>query len=181
MRLILPAILSLEEHFNALETNPDAYRPECCPNCSKAGLWCHGCYFRQSDRENPGSQSLNPIPILRFFCSHCGKTCSVLPECIPPRRWYLWVVQEAALTFFAFGYSILQVTKNAEQYPCRLTHKRWRQAWEEQFKKHRLHLRSYVSDLGYHTGFQSFWQACLSRMQLSHAMLFLNQRGVVVP
>ena len=37
MALIIPAILSLVEHLETLQTNPEVYRPEQCPHCGKAG------------------------------------------------------------------------------------------------------------------------------------------------
>jgi len=66
MRPILPGIQDLKQHLAQLSSNPESYRPDRCPHCSKSGLHCHGCYTRQSDREHGGCDSLNPVPILRF-------------------------------------------------------------------------------------------------------------------
>ncbi len=179
MPLIIPAILSLVDHLLTLESNPEAYRPECCPHCGKAGLWCHGYYFRQSDRENPGGKSLNPIPIPRFRCPHCGRTCSALPECIPPRRWYLWSTQQFVLEQLLAGDSAGQISERVK--PCRRTIERRHRTLMEQFEPYSFYLRNRFSDLGRHAGFKLFWKACLSRMPLSGAMVFLNQCGVSVP
>lgn len=179
MALIVPAILSLVEHIKTLQSNPEAYRPEQCPHCGKAGLWCHGYYFRQADRDNPSQESLNPVPIPRFRCPHCEQTCSVLPECIPPRRWYLWAVQQSVFTLLLAGCSIRHISEQVP--PRRRTIQRWQARWKERFDLHSFHLRNLIPDLGRCTGFQAFWQACLSRMPLSFAMLVLNQYGVAVP
>jgi hypothetical protein len=66
---------------------PEAYRPDSCPHCRLAGLWCHGCYYRKADR-SAGVESHNPVAVLRFLCRSCLRTCSRLPLCIAPRRWY---------------------------------------------------------------------------------------------
>jgi transposase-like protein len=179
MALIIPAIFSLVEHLKTLQTNPEVYRPAQCPHCGKAGSWCHGCYFRQSDRDKPSRESLNPVPIPRFRCPHCNRTCSVLPECIPPRRWYLWAVQQTVLTLLLSGCSIRNLSTQVR--PSWRTIKRWHARWEECFALYNLHLRNLIPDLGRYPEFQAFWQACLSHMPLSTAMLLLNEREVAVP
>jgi len=88
MNRIVASILTLQQHLNSLASSPVIYRPTFCPHCSFGKLWCHGCYERKADRLAPTSKSLNPIPIPRFICSGCRRSCSRLPECIAPRRWY---------------------------------------------------------------------------------------------
>ena len=66
---ILPEINTLEQHSAHLSSKPDDYRPDCCPHCGKGGLWSHGCYTRQSDREHGSADSLNPVRIPRFLLS----------------------------------------------------------------------------------------------------------------
>jgi hypothetical protein len=69
MRPILQGITNLKQHKAKVLSDPDAYRPDRCPYCSKEGLWHYGRYFRQSDREQVSRDSLNPVPILRFLLS----------------------------------------------------------------------------------------------------------------
>jgi hypothetical protein len=88
MRPIVPGIGTLAQHLKQLKEAPETYRPKRCPHCGKAGVWCHGAYTRKSDCEGRGDDCLNPVPIPRFYCCHCRRTCSALPECIPPRRWF---------------------------------------------------------------------------------------------
>lgn len=179
MRVILTKILSLCQHLQTLKTDPERYRPSYCPHCGKSGLWQHGRYHRKSDRENPPERSLNPIPIPRFYCQHCAHTCSVLPECIPPKRWYLWLTQEAVLLLHMQGYSHRKISQS--HMPSRFTVSRWVTRGIERFTDYASALKSHFSWLGYCDGFVSFWQRCLSVMSLSSAMVVVNQSGMPVP
>ena len=103
MHRIVNAIATLQAHLEKWAHTPQDYRPKQCPHCGLAGLWGHGHYDRKADRD-PGT--LNPIPIPRFFCRGCRRTCSRLPSCIAPRRWYLWSVQQAVLLCLLSGISL---------------------------------------------------------------------------
>ena len=94
---IVAGIVSLIQYVELIKNESGILRPKRCIFCGKLGLWLHGCYPRKADRTNSGDLLLNPILIQRFFCPDCQRTCSVLPECIPPRRWYLWDIQQVAL------------------------------------------------------------------------------------
>lgn len=182
MASIVSGILSLVQHLILLEENPEKYCLESCPhpNCGKAGLWRHGFRYRKVDRENNDQEpSLNPIPILRLYCPACRRTCSLLPECIPPLRWYLWRIQQAAVMLFFSGMSLNKISQKI--LPSRWTISRWMKRLADQFELHALHLKSKWSWLGYHTSLNTFWPALLDKMELSRAMLFLNNQGVVVP
>ena len=108
MQRIVPAILSLQQHRDSLEREPVIYWPVACPHCGLATLWGHGCYERKADRRPEPSGSLNPVFIPRFFCQGCRQTCSRLPECIAPRRWYGWAVQQVVLLWLLAGGSLHQ-------------------------------------------------------------------------
>lgn len=181
MACIVASILSLKQHLKSLETNPEFYYLECCsyPGCGKSGLWRHGFRYRKSDRENDEKSTLNPIPILRLYCPSCGHTCSVLPECIPPFRWYLWLVQQAAIKLYLSGESFNKISQKI--MPSRWTISRWLKRLGDQFETHALHLKSKWSWLGCKTKLDEFWLALLDKMDLSHSMLFLNNQGVVIP
>jgi hypothetical protein len=109
MREIIANIHSLAQHLKMMLQDPEHYKPGCCPHCGLDILWNHGVYLRKSDRLNPPSQSLNLIPIPRFYCDGCKRTCSVLPECIPPRRWYLWATQQMVLSLVLLGISYRKI------------------------------------------------------------------------
>ena len=177
MLSILAGILSLVQHISTSLKTPTYYAPVCCPHCGKAGVWGHGSYPRKADRSEDGA--LNPILIRRFFCQFCLKTCSVLPECIPPRRWYLWEVQQVALLLFLTGKSVYAAAKEAG--PSQQTIKRWLDHFRKRFKYHRDVLCNQFVELGRAVGWASFWQATLRKISLSSAMRLCHVAGVTIP
>jgi len=85
MAHILAGIHTQDQHIKTWLNDIDAYRPAQCPHCGRSGLWSHVVYYRQAQCERPNG---NPVPIPRFRCQYCSRTCSTLPEYIPPKRWY---------------------------------------------------------------------------------------------
>ena len=120
---IVPAIESLDQHLYHLQHDPEAYRPRQCPHCGLVGVWRHGHYRRKTDREGQEGVYLDPVPIPRFYCRHCQATCSRLPGCIAPRRWYSWLVQQAVLAVLLSGSSVRQAARMSR--PARHTIRRW--------------------------------------------------------
>ncbi len=176
---ILPAIDSLDQHLYQLEHHPDAYRSEHCPHCGLGGIWCHGYYFRKADREGADGIYLDPVPIPRYYCRHCTRTCSRLPSGIAPRRWYLWAVQQTVLTLLLNGYSIRKAARKCR--PGRRTISRWWHWLEQQFDPHSFHLRNRFPELGRHACLSSFWSACFHQMSLADAMAWLDREDVIIP
>lgn len=179
MSRILPAIDTLDQHLYHLEHHPEAYCPQRCPHCGMEGVWVHGHYLRKADREGDGGVYLDPVPIPRYYCPHCQRTCSRLPSCIAPRRWYLWTVQQAAITFVLGGHSFRRSAGKCQ--PNRRTIRRWWQRMKERFTLHSFHLRNHFPALGRHASIPSFWFACLEQMSLADAMAWLDFDGVVIP
>ncbi len=179
MRPILTGITSLTQHLLTLLFFPDAYRPKQCPNCGKNKLWHHGRYYRQPDRNSPAKKSLNPMPILRFKCPECRHSCSVLPECIPPKRWYLWEIQQVVTGFVASGGSIRAAAREFCMH--RSTVQRWLQRFKEQFLLHADAIKTISPDLGQFSEFTTFWRHCLQRMRLSQAMITIQNMGITIP
>jgi hypothetical protein len=179
MSIIVSEITDLNQYLSVLNEAVESLRPKCCIHCGMANPRHHGHYDRKADRENPKSTSLNPIPILRFYCPHCKHTCSVLPECIPPRRWYLWSVQHMVLLLLALGNSLRAVASRAS--PSRSTCRRWWNRLQDRFLKHRDALCAKISELGQAIGFNDFWSRCFAKMPLSRAMLVCHLAGVVIP
>lgn len=107
-----------------LRRDPESYRPEKCP-CGHARVWCHGCYTRKPDRKDYCEPCLNPVPIPRFYCPECGCTCSVLPECIPPRSWYLWEVRQVIFLLLLAANSLGRTHASNGSRASRKTIKRW--------------------------------------------------------
>jgi len=139
MRNIVPDILNLAQHLKILKEEPKRYHPAHCEYCGHLILWSHGYYSRKSDREHALAESLNPILIPRFFCPHCKKTCSVLPECIPPRRWYLWMTQQLILLQLLLknSFNATHQSQTPPFRPSRSTIKRWWHRLQEQFQQQR--------------------------------------------
>ncbi len=181
MPSIVSGILSLTQYLISLETNPELYYLECCPHpdCGKSGLWRHGFRYRKADRENDGKSTVNPVPILRLYCPTCKHTCSLLPECISPWRWYLWLIQQSALNLFFSGMSLNKISQKIP--PSRWTISRWLKRLTIQFQIQALHLKSKWTWLGYKTSLNEFWSTLLDQMDLSSAMLFLKNQGVTIP
>ncbi len=176
--LIVPGIMSLSQYLLMLVRGPILdYHQEQCRICGKiGGLWGHGFRFRKSDREGEG---LNPIKIQRLICKFCKKTFSILPECIPPRRWHLWAMQQAALLLYVSGRSIRAIAKTLS--PARRTISRWLTCLKEEFLVHESVLRGHQPDLGRASGFTDFWKACLDKFSLASAMRLCHVAGVVIP
>ncbi|MHA2039258.1 MAG: transposase [Promethearchaeota archaeon] len=179
MRQIISDICTLMQHLSELSNNAERYRPHGCCYCGHLKPRKHGHYPRKADRESTAENSLNPIMIPRFYCSCCKRTFSVLPECIPPRRWYLWHIQQACLLLVLGGRSLRQVAK--QTLPSRWTVSRWVNRLKAQFKLHSFKLKSNFSELGYCNLFERFWKNCLDKLSLAKAMLALNKLDVIIP
>lgn len=181
MQVVIHGIHGIKQHQVCFVQEPERYRPARCPHCELKGtLWRHGSYTRKSDRENPADKTLNPVKIQRYFCKACKKTCSALPECICPRRWYIWAIQQVVLEKYLAGQSIYRLSESV--LPSRRTISRWKKALELSLEVHRPVLCSRVSQLGRYTEVKSFWQACLQYYsRLSTCFYQLHAAGVNIP
>ncbi|MBK8980665.1 MAG: transposase family protein [Planctomycetes bacterium] len=74
----------------------DELRPAWCPSCGQPagtracgglGIVGHGSYERQVAGGVAGARDLL-VRIRRYLCRGCGRTLSVLPDVLYPRRWY---------------------------------------------------------------------------------------------
>jgi transposase-like protein len=176
---ILADILSLIQYQQLVKEDTNPYRLEQCLCCGRANPHRHGGYPRKADRSGSNDRSLNPVYIQRYYCPSCEKTCSVLPECLPPHRWYLWEIQHIALSLLLAGKS-LQAT--AQQImPSRRTVGRWVNHFKQQLRFHKDVLCNHLADLGRTISFADFWQVCLSHFSLAQAMRLCHVAGVTVP
>lgn len=177
MQRIVAGITSLEQHEERLEQTPEIYRPPCCPHCGIKVVWRHGCYHRKADMYNRGDANRNPVPILRYCCSACQRTCSRLPECIAPRRWYHWGVQEVALRS-----TLKSVASPPSPYPtpARRTVGRWHHWLQERTLTFRFLLTRRFPDLGRIGDDTGFWLGVFDTLGLSRAMAWCDQ-AVSVP
>lgn len=177
MHRIVAGITTIEQHLETIRQTPEAYRPPCCPHCGRKILWQHGHYERKADRR-AGQDSLNPVPICRYCCSACRRTCSRLPACIAPRRWYDWSVQQAVLEQRLNGSPNRQCA--ACGGPDRRTVGRWRDWLQERSLLFEFHLRARCAELGRATDFSTFWCRVFESIGLTQAMTLLD-RQLCVP
>jgi len=173
MHRIVPGILTLAQHLQAVAQTPDEYRPAHCPHCRASGLWGHGCYWRKADRREGVWPSVNPVAVLRFWCRACLHTCSRLPECIAPRRWYDWSVQQAVLVLLLAGCSVCGCARCTGR--PRRTVRRWGAWLDERGFVFAFFLRSRFAELGRAGDGAAFWLRVLERMSLSRAMAWLDR------
>lgn len=176
MRNIVLNIAEPDQYLKKQKEGSGALRPPNCPSCGKAGLWGHGGYDRKASR---ASSNHDLVRIFRFFCPYCHKTCSTLPEYIPPQRWYLWSMQQVAITLVCAGKSFRAIAKSIT--PSRHTISRWIERIKERFRLHRDVLCQHISELGSIDNHAGFWLACFNKISLSQAMCFCNAAGVKVP
>lgn len=176
---IIAGISSLIQYIETLKTEYKLYRLEKCLCCGKGNPRLHGSYPRKADRSSKPGESLNPILIQRYFCPGCRKTCSVLPECIPPKRWYLWDEQQASLLLLLAGKSLNVAAE--EVMPSRHTIKRWLKGLKEQLHLHKDVLCNHFIELGRTSNFIDFWKTFLKNNLLSTAMRLFHAAGVNIP
>ena len=173
MLRIVIGITSLEQHLQTLSQNREVYRPHSCPHCGFGTIWEHGSYQRKADRMGVGEGNLNPIPIPRYLCVGCERTCSRVPECIAPRRWYNWIVQAVYLRAVMRG--VQPEGDASSSHPRRCTVGRWWRWLCESWPVFRFHLSSRFAELGRLGGELDYWCHVLETMGLSRAMAFVNQ------
>ncbi len=179
MKRILPGIDSIQQHKQQFYDDPDLYRPEHCPHCGMGGLHHHGTYERNTPRGEGLAFTLGPVPIPRFYCPECHKSCSRLPACLSPRRHYGWVCQQVVLAYLVAGGSMRGAARR--WWPTHRTISRWWSRLEERFISYRFHLSSRIPFLGLHDSLASFWSACFKQMSLSDAMILLDHEELCVP
>lgn len=178
MNRILGTITTFDQHFDEIANGGDAYRPRNCPHCQVAGLWRHGRYQRKADRSVRIGQSHNPVSILRFLCRACQRTCSRLPACIAPRRWYDWAMQQVVLLLLMAGTSLQQCCQRTCR--ARSTVRRWRDWLQVRGEGFAFFLRSRLPNLGRISESSAFWPQVLRIESLAQAMAWLD-RDLVVP
>jgi transposase-like protein len=172
MHRIVAGIVSLAQHLELVAAAPQRYRPAHCPHCQADRPGRHGCYWRKADRRTDAEPSLNPVAVLRFRCRSCRRTCSRLPECIAPRRWYDWAMQQAVLLLLLTGCSVRECAACTGR--ARRTVRRWGAWLTERGGVFAYFLRSRFAELGRAGEGPTFWLGVLQEMSLSRAMAWLD-------
>ena len=171
MRRIVAGITSLEEHLETIRQKPEAYRPQSCPHCGIKQLRQHGYYYRKADRRAQRPR-LDPVPISRYCCAGCRRTCSRLPECIAPRRWYLWSVQQEVLSHRV---GAAPAGSGEHGQPAARSIGRWWRWLRDRGALFAFHLRVRFPELGRASEFCDFWRQVFSSLGLPRAMAWLDQ------
>jgi len=179
MNRILASITTIEQHREEVANGGHAYKPSNCPTCSNLKLWGHGCYHRKKVRGMGANQSIEQEEIPRFRCTSCKHTCSCLPACIPPRRWYDWTVQQFVLLLVLTGVSLHQCWRRCGG-PARSTLRRWRDWLFNRGDEFAFHLRSREPEFGRVSEPSAFWHNVISSLSLAQAMALLD-RHLIVP
>lgn len=178
MHRIVATVTSLAQHRSLLAHAPELYRPPACPHCGLGKLWRHGCYQRKVERGVGLIAPRDPVPVPRFRCVGCKRTCSRLPACIAPRRWYDWVVHQVLLRALAGGASL-----HAAARACavdRHTARRWRAWLAARGETFAFFLCSRFPDWGRVGDSAAFWRTSLSERSLQELMAGLD-RDLLVP
>jgi transposase-like protein len=177
MHRIVASFTTLDEHIAAVATRPDAYRPRLCPHCRAGGLWGHGCFQRKADRTT-SALSRNPVPVPRFLCVACRRTCSRLPLAIAPRRWYDWTVQQTVLGMLWVGWSTRTCSRTLGR--ARRTVGRWRDWLRARSSEFAACLCSRDPELGRWPDTAALWRHVIDAWPLARAMAVLD-RELAVP
>jgi transposase-like protein len=177
MNRIVSSVTTLLQHIEAIKQTPEIYRPLACPHCGIKIVWQHGYYTRKADRHHDSDDSLNPVPICRYRCSACRRTCSRLPLCIAPRRWYNWSVQQSALEALLNGDSLRGCART--QVRDRRTIGRWWHWLANRRQTFEFHLRTRLPELGRVADFADIWRQVFKSMGLAATMALLDQEMIV--
>jgi hypothetical protein len=185
MPRIVADIATIADHIRAMMETPDRYRPEKCPKCGLAGLWVLGTYNRQAGRGLDCCHR-SGIEVPRFICGKkggCGKSCSRLPSCLPPRRWYLFSIQQSVLALLLADVSLKKCADTVGTIwgPARSTMRRWWSGLRERHDQFSFHLLTEKSDWGRAASWQEFWLRAFSCEPLRELMATLDRRGLTVP
>ena len=179
MPSILSNIASLIQYIHELNNPNEPCRADRCDHCGRSCPRKHGKRPRKADRLGTSDKSMNPIFIQRYYCPECKKTFSVLPECIPPHRWYLWDIQQTVFVLSLLGKSAYRIAK--ESTPSHHTITRWLKRFQEQFLLHKDALCVHYNELGRSSGVMEFWLTCFKTITLGAAMRLCHVAEVVIP
>lgn len=170
---------SLQNYKDEVEKNPDALRPDCCPECKQPKLWLHGFYNRLIIRKDASRTIDEEAKILRFQCVQCEATFGALPEFICPRRWYLWSMQQIIITELLQGESIASAARNHDL--SRDTVYRWNQWFMKNSEVYRKLLYSLNLQAGMSLSNNQYWLFRFTSVSLSHDMMLIYDLGIAVP
>ena len=124
-------------------------------------------------RAQSGSRAALPLSLVR-------RTCSRLPLCIGPRRWYDWALQQQQVLQLLIAGASLRRTAAIFALGYH-TVRRWWRSLSARHETFVFHLRSRFAELGRSADRGGFWLACFRCRPLCEAMAWLDHDGLAVP
>ena len=178
MAQIIKKYTSLKKYQQDVSHNPEELKPTNCNACGCKHIWCNGFYERAISGRDKDKQKADPVGILRFKCSECKNHYSVLPSIIPLFRWYLWCMQQWALSMVLNGFSM---QKDAEAAGInRRTVSRWCCWLNDKFKIICNVLCQYNTNSIHYNSKEDFL-SLFHWHHLSHITELLHQEKLLVP
>jgi hypothetical protein len=111
--------------------------------------------------------------VAAYRCAGCRRTCSRLPECIAPRRWYHWLVQQHSLSDRLNGTPAECGADDGA--PAARSVSRWWWWLQDRGQVFAFHLRARFPELGRASEFGAFWRQVFATLGLPRAMTWLDQ------
>lgn len=173
---------SADEYIYDSINNPTLLYPSRCGDCGYLKFNCNGFYDRKSeDRGKDVDLKNGTLRIRRVKCKNkdCGKNYSILPSIIPPRRWYLWCMQQYVLALVLSGVSIKKVALQCAM--ARSTIRRWSNWFKSRWSEFCSELMAEYSDLCGTTSADQFYSILIERWKLHQVMHKLHQLGLAIP
>ena len=181
MTQIIKDYSSVQDYTYHVRYNPELLKPQVCQNCGCHHFWQNGYYQRKISGRDQHKSNRDPIDIIRFKCSRCKQTYSIMPSPIALYRWYFWCFQLQVLLLLLQGISVNAVAK---QYAIsRDTASRWYLWLMHSFEVFHMSL---CAGHPYYARFTNdqmilFYQDLLNWRDLSQLALFWHSRDLLVP
>jgi transposase-like protein len=172
MHRIVASVTRLAQHLTLLVVDPERFRPAACPHCGIARPCRHGYYYRKAVHGRAPDSACARVPIPRFRCAGCKRTCSRLPACIAPRRWYDWLMQQVMLLRLSTGEPLAAACAYGKI--DRHTVRRWRDWLGLRGEIFAFSLRSRFPEWGRVADTPAFWCRCLAERSLQELMAWLD-------
>lgn len=112
MQILHPFAGSIQQYLEEI-SDPDRYRPDCCPQCEgKQALTGHGFYHRTLvDCDFDGT-----IPVRRYLCRRCKRSVSLLPQfALPWLRFSITVISLFLVARLLQGFTLTAAALAAGQ------------------------------------------------------------------
>lgn len=181
MTQIIQNYSSLKEYTHNVKHNPQILKPKSCEECGCLHFWLNGTYPRKISGRDQDKKAQEPIDILRFKCSRCKQSYSIIPSPIALYRWYLWCLQLQVLLSLLQGASFYAVAK--EYAISRDTASRWYHWLISSFKQFQLALCAEYPQFAVFNDTEAilFYRDLLRWRDLSQLAQFWHAENLLIP